>query len=81
MGLLDKLDLGGTLFNNGVNSQSTPTIPTGATPLSTLHDEYSLNGTPGQESNVPTPSLLDLNGGVPSYNYRNNAPIEGLGRI
>ena len=40
---------------------------------SKLHNEYSLNGKPGLK-NKPAPSILDLNGKIPSNNYRNNAP-------
>jgi len=40
---------------------------------SKLHDEYSLNGKP-RLKNKPSPSTLDLNGKIPSNNYRNNAP-------
>jgi len=40
---------------------------------SKLHDEYSLNGKP-RLKNKPAPSILDLNGKIPSNNYRNNAP-------
>ena len=42
----------------------TPPTPVGATNLSTLHDQYSLNGIPNL-LNVPLPSLLDLDGVTP----------------
>lgn len=35
----------------------------------------------GYNNALPSPSLLDLNGKVPSNNYRNTAPTEGQGRI
>jgi len=71
MGLLDKLTTTGTPFNpNGVN---TPSTPVGATDASKLHDQYSINGVPAQ-SGKPSPSTLDLNGQVPSNNYRDNTP-------
>jgi hypothetical protein len=44
----------------------------GANPLSTLHDEYSLNGTP-QMVNKPQPSNLDLDGITPPR-YLDNPP-------
>ena len=40
---------------------------------SKLHDEYSIIGDPNVP-NKPSPSQLDLQGEVPSYNYRDNAP-------
>jgi hypothetical protein len=49
----------------------TPTVPDFA--LSKLHDTYSINGNPSQPSK-PSPSELDLNGRIPSNNYRDNAP-------
>jgi hypothetical protein len=49
----------------------TPTVPDFA--LSKLHDTYSINGNPFQPSK-PSPSELDLNGRIPSNNYRDNAP-------
>ena len=73
MGIVDKLNNNGTVYNSGVNSNSTPSIPVGATNLSKLHFEYSINGLPNQP-NKPTPSILDLNGIIPSNNYRNNTP-------
>lgn len=55
---------------------------------------YSLNGAfngavgaaygsynDGINNALPQPSSLDLNGVVPSNNYRNTAPAEGQGRI
>ena len=46
----------------------------GATDQSTLHDQYSLDGNPNQ-INVPQPSILDLNGQIPSVaGHGNNTP-------
>tara|TARA_Y100000034_G_scaffold123944_1_gene171458 strand:- start:427 stop:657 length:231 start_codon:yes stop_codon:yes gene_type:complete len=71
MEILDKLTVDGTTLNpNGIN---TPPIPVGATDQSKLHDQYSINGVPNQP-NKPTPSVLDLNGQVPTNNYRDNTP-------
>lgn len=53
---------------------ATPTVPDFA--LSKLHDTYSINNQPFI-ANKPSPSELDLNGAVPTYNYRDNAP-EGM---
>ena len=40
---------------------------------SKLHNTYSLDGDPNV-ANKPSPSNLDLNGEVPSTNYRKNTP-------
>ena len=68
MALLNKLTNQGSVFTalNG----STPTIPDRA--QSTLHDEYSLNGTPAQRITTP-PSTLDLVYVTPPT-YRDNSP-------
>ena len=72
MGLLDKLTQNtGTPLSQG--NGSTPTTPVGATAQSKLQDTYSINGIPNQP-NQPSPSTLDLNGQVPSTNYRDNSP-------
>jgi hypothetical protein len=78
MGLLDKLTLQGSPLSKA-NGGNIPLDP-GASPLSKLHDEYSLDGDPNLLGK-PQPSELDLNGKVPSYNYKDNAPLEGVGRI
>ena len=71
MGILDKLTTAGTTFNpNGIN---TPPTPVGATDVSKLHNQYSINGVPSQVGK-PSPSILDLDGQVPVNNYRNNTP-------
>jgi len=69
MALLDKLNtLGSTLSNlNGGNA----TIPNFKG--SKLHYEYSINNTPNIPDK-PAPSQLDLDGKIPSNNYRDNAP-------
>jgi hypothetical protein len=41
--------------------------------LSKLHYEYSLNGNPNVVGK-PSPSILDMNGKTPTYNYRDNSP-------
>ena len=72
MGLLDKLTTGvGSTLSNG--NGSTPSIPVGATDQSKLQDTYSINGIPNVP-NKPQPSVLDLDGVVPSNNYRDNTP-------
>ena len=45
----------------------------GSTDASKLHDEYSVNGVPNV-TEKPEPSTLDLNGVVPSNNYKDNLP-------
>ncbi len=67
--LLDKLTVGGSVLS-GLDG-STPPIP--QFDQSKLHDEYSIIGDPNVP-NKPSPSQLDLDGEVPSYNYRDNAP-------
>jgi len=61
--LLNKLE-SGQASNQSFNGQ-TPTTPDFQ--QSTLHNEYSINGTPPQfNGSLPPPSLLDINGVVPS---------------
>ena len=67
--LLNKLTAGGSLLSE--LDGATPSIP--QFDQSTLHNEYSLNGNPTM-AGKPSPSLLDLEGAVPTYNYRDNAP-------
>ena len=67
--LLNKLTTGGSLLSE--LDGATPSIP--QFDQSKLHDEYSIIGDPNVP-NKPTPSQLDLQGEVPSYNYRDNAP-------
>ena len=69
MALLDKLNTAGSTLSN-LNGAAA-TIPDFAG--SKLHDTYSINDTPVVPGK-PAPSLLDLQGEVPSYNYRDNAP-------
>lgn len=70
MGLLDQLQ------NNGSNLTSlngaTPSNMPGASDLSPLHYEYSLNGTPIMLKK-PSPSQLDLDGLTPPK-YTDNLP-------
>jgi len=67
--LLNKLTVGGSVLSE--LDGSTPTVPDFA--LSKLHDTYSINDTPFI-ADKPSPSQLDLNGEIPNYNYRDNAP-------
>jgi hypothetical protein len=66
----------------GTSGGSTLSSLNGATPAipdfeaSKLHDTYSINNIPFI-ADKPSPSQLDLNGEVPAYNYRDNAP-EGM---
>ena len=69
MALIDKLQNQGSTLSN-LNG-ATPTIPNFAG--SQLHYTYSINDTPNIPGK-PSPSQLDLNGEVPSTNYRDNAP-------
>lgn len=69
MALLDKLNTAGSTLSN-LNG-GTATIPNFAE--SKLHDTYSINNTPVVPGK-PAPSQLDLNGEIPSNNYRDNAP-------
>lgn len=78
MGLQNKLTTQGSPLSNSNGGPNS--IPVGATELSKLHDQYSINGGPNVP-NKPTPSTLDLDGVKPSYSYDQNAPIEGLGNI
>lgn len=69
MALLNKLQTGGSnLTNLNGTTPRTPDLK-----ASKVHDEYSINGSPIL-ANKPSPSLLDLEGKVPSTNYRDNAP-------
>lgn len=68
MGLLDLLP--GTNF--GFKGQQPPKAGLGG-PDSTLHYEYSLNGTPIQNKDLPAPSKLDLDGKTPEK-YMDHLP-------
>jgi len=61
MGLLNLLPTS----NLGLHG-STPGVIPSAQPGSTLHDVYSITGTPGQNQPEPAPSHLDLNGVPPT---------------
>ena len=72
MGLLSKLTQNpGSIHSQG--NGSTPPTPVGATAQSKLQDTYSINGTPNVPGK-PSPSTLDLDGVVPTTNYRDNTP-------
>ncbi len=45
---------------------TTPALIPSANPNSTLHYEYSINGVPTQGIPVPAPSVLDLDGQIPT---------------
>ena len=70
MGLLNKLNTDGSSLSEF--DGATPPTPVGATDQSKLHDQYSLNGIP-TVTGVPSPSVLDLNGGTPPK-YTDNPP-------
>ena len=69
MALLNKLTTGASNLTNlnGV----TPITPDYK--QSKVHDTYSINNNP-QIPGLPSPSILDLEGITPAYNYRDNAP-------
>ena len=69
MALKNKLTSTGSPLSN-LNG-GTATVPNFK--LSKVHDEYSINGSPIVPGK-PAPSILDLNGEVPTNNYRNNTP-------
>jgi hypothetical protein len=74
MALKDKLQLVGTPLSN-LNG-GTASVPNFA--LSKLHFESSINDqptlSPGPNFTPLSPSILDLDGRVPGYNYRSNTP-------
>ena len=71
MGIKEKLMAGdaGVLAYGG----ATPPTMKGASDNSALHSTYSINGLPPTPKK-PEPSILDLNGQVPSNNYKDNLP-------
>lgn len=69
MALKDKLTANGSVLSS-LNG-TTPTIPN--LKGSQLHDTYSINSIPTIPGK-PSPSELDLQGEIPSNNYRDNAP-------
>jgi hypothetical protein len=71
MSLLKKLQTEGSTLSQYDGQQPEFTYP-GGTPESTLHNAYSINGTPGLPG-VPSPSELDLNGVTPPK-YTDNLP-------
>jgi hypothetical protein len=68
MGLLNMLTTQGSNLSQ-YDGQNIPTME-GASPLSTLHYEYSLNGNPNM-TGKPFPSLLDLDGQIPAVSSAN----------
>lgn len=68
MGLLDLLPSS----NLGLDG-ATPALIPSALPGSTLHNIYSITGTPAQTQTQPAPSELDLNGITPPK-YLDNPP-------
>jgi len=68
MGLLDKLTTGGSQLSQ--YDGQTPPPSNIDVQGSTLHDQYSINGKPNMNG-FPSPSLLDLNGQVPSISSAN----------
>lgn len=68
MGLLDLLPSS----NLGLQGTTPPQVPS-ASPNSTLHNQYSLNGIPVQPQTTVAPSELDLNGVTPAK-YLDNPP-------
>ena len=77
MALINKLQTGGSVLSklNGKNA-SIPRFKE-----SQLHFQYSINREPNFLKRLPPPSQLDLNGEVPSTNYRDNAPENQGGRV
>lgn len=70
MGLLDKLTQEGSNLSQ-FDGQTPPPLNIDVQG-STLHNQYSINGTPNM-TGFPTPSLLDLNGETPPR-YLDNPP-------
>ena len=70
MGLLDKLTTDGSQLSQF--DGTTPPVTNLDTQQSTLHNTYSINGSPNLPG-FPTPSLLDINGVTPPQ-YLNNLP-------
>ena len=68
MGLLDLLPTS----NLGLDG-ATPALIPSAQPGSTLHNIYSITGTPAQTQPQPAPSALDLDGITPPK-YLDNPP-------
>jgi len=70
MGLLNKLETDGSQLSQFDGQTPPPSNIDVAT--STLHYQYSINGTPNM-TGFPTPSQLDLNGVTPPK-YLDNLP-------
>jgi len=70
MGLLNKLTAEGSQLSQF--DGATPPVTNLDTQQSTLHNTYSINGSPNLPG-FPTPSLLDINGVTPPK-YVDNLP-------
>ena len=70
MGILDKLTTDGSSLSS-FDGVTPPTMPS-ASPLSNVHDEYSINGVPSLPG-YPAPSVLDLDGVTPAK-YSDDLP-------
>lgn len=70
MGLLNKLINNGSTLTS-FNGATPANIP-GASDLSPLHNQYSINGNPNMQKK-PQPSTLDLDGLTPPK-YTDNLP-------
>jgi hypothetical protein len=68
--LLNKLETQGSTFSQF--DGATPPVNIGATDQSTLHNTYSINGTPTNTITI-NPSILDLDGKTPPK-YLDNLP-------
>ena len=71
MGILNQLNTAGS--NLSEFDGTTPPQMQSASPLSTVHYEYSLNGNPNQPG-YPPPSQLDLDGVTPPK-YLDSPPL------
>jgi hypothetical protein len=71
MSLLKKLQTDGSTLTQ-YDGQTPEAVNSGGTKESTLHNAYSINGTPGLPG-MPTPSELDINGVTPPK-YTDNLP-------
>ena len=79
MSLLNKLQTEGSSLTHLDGGNATQYY-TGAYKQSKLHNNYSITGVPNYWTN-PSPSMLDLGGLVPWYNYRDNAPEGGSSKF
>tara|TARA_R110002020_G_scaffold442435_1_gene653588 strand:+ start:4867 stop:5106 length:240 start_codon:yes stop_codon:yes gene_type:complete len=75
--ILTAFNANGSVLSN-LNGFTGPNYDANSFLSSKLHDTYSLNGIPSLLGE-PNPSVLDLNGGIPSNNYRDNSPPGAIG--